>query len=548
VRYTDPHHGPKDVLTAVTGADGAFELENPVTGGHLDVASPGWTSVLRPELPAARGARELVIVVARSVTLGGIVVDEQGRPVESASLEVPLPFGLRARFDSILDSASTVECGATSGPDGRFELRDAPLVPGVQLHTTHAAFLPDGRDLPRYDDFTLEIVLRRAGGGPERLVGRVVDPAGNPVEGAWVGFGAVSAKSGPGGEFALELETPGDPPERECAELDVAPLRAVKQGYLPAELARPVGGAWPEPLVLHLGGPPLAIRGRVVDADGVPVAGAEVWTDEETRFGFVEIDGGEMSMHAVAEIEGILRGDPWTRRFLTGPDGRFELAGLLPRDYHVLALDKRHLRATEARFPAGVGDVELRLCAEELHERVAGRVTNLSGEPIAGLEVVLERRMAGVQSAEVEGYESLAAKTDADGLFAFEDVSRAVNLVRVRGSELGLMGFEQPIGAADDVGNLELAVPLRVHVQVDGGEQPDFDRLAVLDEQGETLYLSVHHGRSSYAMREIPLHEGRTEPFSVSETATTLVLYAQGAEVRRVALELVRGELNTIRP
>ena len=549
VRYFASGSEPGGEFEATTDQSGAFELDLPGGPGHLDVASPGWTSIFRPEF---QGAPELqgiepVIVVARSVTLAGVVVDVAGQPIEAATLAVPLPFGLRARFDSILDGSTTVERKTCTDEQGRFELAGAPLVPGAGLMTTHAAFLTDHRDLSGYDELALEIVLASASDGPTRVIGRVVDLDENPVEDAWVALGPSTAKSGPGGIFTLELEaSAGD--ERLAPE-DAGVVRAVKRGYLPAELARAAGEPWPDPLILRLGGAPLTIAGRVVDAAGEPVPGAEVWTDQETRFGFIDIEEGEMQMKAGANVEGILRGDPWTRRFRADSGGRFELTGLLPRDYRVHALDKQRMRATTRRIPAGVSDLEIRLEGEDFHELVAGRVTSLAGEPIEGLEVVLERSLESVEADDFEGFESLPAITDADGLFAFENVSRAVHVVEVRGLELGLTGYRRALEPGDDLANLELAVPMRVHVQIDAGQRTDApDQAALLDENGERLYLSVHHGNSSYAMREIPLHEGRTEPFTVSETARTLVLLVQGQETLRMPLELTRGDLNTIRP
>ena len=48
-------------------------------------------------------------------------------------------------------------------------------------------------------------------------------------------------------------------------------------------------------------------------------------------------------------------------------------------------------------------------------------------------------------------------------------------------------------------------------------------------------------------MREIPLREGRTEVFTVSETGKTLVAYANGTEKMRKPLKLLRGEVNAIK-
>lgn len=551
VRYFDPEHGPQDGLEAETKPDGSFDLEPPPGPGYIDVVSPGWASVLRPELTSSHAlptGREFVLVVARSVTLGGTVVDEERRPIPDAEIGLPVPFGLRSRFDTILDGSSTVERRVKTGPDGRFELEGVATFPGAVLSTKHVAYLADVRELPPHDDLAVEIVLRPAKQGPERLVGVVVDLEGSPVEEAWVGMGSGSTKSGPSGKFALELESGGQDPTL-FGGSGTQPLRAVKHGHLPAEVARPAGNAdWPDPLILRLGGPPPGIAGRVVDAEGIPVPKAQVWIDEETHFGLIEIENGEMMMSAGASIEGMLRGDPWTRRVTADSDGRFELSGLLPRDYRVRALDAKRLLATTVSLSAGARNVEIRMPKEDLYEIVSGRVTSLSGEPAAGVHVALERREAGAQGPEFDRLQNAAARTDAEGRFAFEKVSRAVNAVNVSGPELDMMGFRYDIRPGDDVEGLSIAVPLRVHVQIDPGGSTGFDRAAILDEKEEMLYLSVDHGKSSYAMREIGLEEGRSEPFSVSEAARTLVLYKGKDEVRRMALKLLRGELNTIRP
>jgi protocatechuate 3,4-dioxygenase beta subunit len=490
-------------------------------------------------------ARELVLVVASSVTLAGSVLDTDGHALPGASIAVPMAFGMRARFDAILDASSTVERRTIAGSDGSFELRDVPLVPGAKLVTEHAGYRSDTRELPPYDDAALAIVLHPARRAAERLVGTVIDPAGDPVEDAWVALDIFSTKSGPGGVFSLELTDPDDSPRPQTISAS-SHLRAVKPRYLPAELLLSREREWPDPLVLQLGGPPLGIRGRVLDVEGNPVPGAQVWTPEETHFGYIEIESGEMSMRAGASIEGILRGDPWERRTRTDSAGRFELAGLCPREYRVLALESVHLGAASETVLAGSLDVEIRLPDEERHARVAGRVTSFSGEPIPGLRVTLERDLEGLALGELDRLESLAATTGADGRFELADISRAANRVNVQGQELGLLAFERELGPDDDVENLAIAVPLRVHVQVDAASQSSLDELVVLDASGAELELSVQHGSSSYGMSRIRLQEGRSEPFSVLETARTIVFFAKGAEAFRLPLKLVPGELNVV--
>ena len=68
-------------------------------------------------------------------------------------------------------------------------------------------------------------------------------------------------------------------------------VRAVKRGHLPGELAAPEPSAdgevpWPDFVTLELGGPPLTIRGRVVDEHGEPLEGVAIQVLEPTVFGF----------------------------------------------------------------------------------------------------------------------------------------------------------------------------------------------------------------------------------------------------------------------
>ncbi len=537
VRYVDRSHGPSDGVEATSAADGRFELAGLQGAGHVDVASAGWTNVLRPELDSAASASELVLVVARSVVVEGVVVDERGGPIDSAKIAVPLPLGLRARFDAILDRSNTIERSTQSDASGRFELADVPVIDGAPLLTTHARFVADERAVPAAGYRHLEIVLRSARAAGGHLAGTVVGPTGEPVGGAWVALGEKSTKSGADGAFSLDLSANA-----------ATTLRAAKRGLLPAAIELAPGDAWPDPLILRLSGNALSITGRVVDSSGEAISNARVWTDEETFFGYIAIEGGEMAMQAGATIEGLLRGDPWTRATVAAPNGRFALEGLLARDYRVHALDRRTLSVASATLDAGASNAEIRLPREPTHDRVAGRVTSLSGAPIAGVDVVLEREKAGIRSGEVERMESLPAKTDADGSFAFENVARAALKLTVYGDELETTGVDRAIGADDDVENLVIAVPMRVHAQVDTGAPSDFDQISVLDAEGEKLYLTIQHGESSYTMKELDLVTGRSEPFTVSEAGRTLVLYKAKREAKRVSIELERGALNSIRP
>jgi protocatechuate 3,4-dioxygenase beta subunit len=458
---------------------------------------------------------------------------------------VPLPFGMRSRFDTILDASSSVEHATRTDDAGRFELGGVPLFDGARLVTAQGGYVTDTRALPAYDELSLEIVLSSARDDRDTLLGNVIDAADKPVEGAWVAVGTNAAKSGPDGAFALDLvEERGrlaQPDPKQATR-----ITAVKAGHLPGELTRAAADAWPEPLVLRLGEAPLVIDGRVVDAEGKPVAKAQVWTTDETHFGYIELDGGESTMRFGSTIEGILRGDPFEHRVRTNGAGRFELGGLVARDYRVHVLDPKTMCATTVTFAGGARNVEIRMPKEDVHARVAGRVTSLSGEPIAGLLVHLQRRT--VSGFELERVDGGMVTTDAEGRFAFVNVSRALSSIHVLGEQIGLGGFERAIAPDDDVEHLELRVPMRVHVQIEASGRTDLEWASIVDEKGSKLELGILHGSHAYATQDMRLEAGRSEAFSVSETAKELVLYAKGAEVQRVKLALEHGQLNVIRP
>jgi RNA polymerase sigma-70 factor (ECF subfamily) len=526
--------GRAAVAEAVSDAGGNFELPADGGPGRLDVATPGWATILAPAVPASTGG-EPVLVVGRAVALAGVVVDDRGVPVAEANVAVPMPIGWRARFATILDACSTVERSTRTGSDGTFTLADVPLVEGAQLVTTCAPHVADERAVPRHGDQAMLIVLRDAGRDGSRCIGRVVDLAGLPVAGAWVGCGGDATRSSSAGLFALD-GTPGP-----------SVVRAVKAGLLPAELAS-ADGTWPDPLVLRMGGSSLSIRGTVVGSDGNTLAGAEVWIADEADFGYIAIEGGEMKMRAGATIEGILRDDPWTRQVLSDRNGSFELRGLLARDYRVHALDRRHLQVATVTVAAGSTGVELRVPHEERWARIAGTVVDRSGAPLAGLPVFLERKRDGIAGLGPQPLLGKSVRSGADGRFEFADVSRAAVAVHVRGESAGRIDATLAIAPGADLEQLRVVVPALVNVQVDAGPGRDFSLVAVLDAGGNRLELTIHHGTSSYASREVVLHEGRSEPFTVSDAGTTLLLLRKDVEVGRVPVQFTGGSLNTVRP
>jgi hypothetical protein len=197
-------------------------------------------------------------------------------------------------------------------------------------------------------------VLTAAG----RIRGRVVDSAGAPVDGAWVGeereallvqmLGRQTGATDADGRFEIE------------ADSTRVRLVAVKEGFAPSavqELEVQPGASLED--VLFTLAAPCRIRGRVLDERGLPVAGARVGSADLAR------------VHGLAE---------------TDAQGVFEMKDLPPGTVELWATS---LEAPDDSFAAAVVDlapgetttVEMRFEAMD-PVQVRGRISR-AGEPFA---------------------------------------------------------------------------------------------------------------------------------------------------------------------
>ena len=86
----------------------------------------------------------------------------------------------------------------------------------------------------------------------------------------------------------------------------------------------------------------------------------------------------------------------------------------------------------------------------------------------------------------------------------------------------------------------------RVRAQLALAVDDGADRLAVVDDTGTALILNVDVGGSNNADMTTGVISGRSEIFSVSDSAVALVLYQGDVELGRIPLHLHAGTLNTI--
>jgi protocatechuate 3,4-dioxygenase beta subunit len=347
-------------------------------------------------------------------------------------------------------------------------------------------------------------------------------PDGKPVEAAWILAGPTLRLEGPPvttrtdkqGRFRLTLER----------SLPHA-VRVYARGFA-STLLDAVKPGTPLTITLDRG---RAIEGRVLDStSGQPVPAARVWTRVgrgltwEPAAGIVEtrtdakgrfrLEGlGHGPVDVLAEARGFGRGarsragqrgtveivllpggsivgvvtdphrrpvagavvraeqtDGWLRPTLltTDADGRFEVAGLEPKAYRVLA---RHPGFAPALLPSVIVEADAEASVElplDAPAAVAGRLVDLEGRPVAGDVVLVE---ANGSSLPESLRELLRARATAEGRFLLEGLPPGSHALQVTAPGLAARRIdfdarrEAPLELGDVVLEAGLAIRGRVH-------------------------------------------------------------------------------------
>lgn len=520
----------------VSDASGAFELPAPTDEAlhAVHATRPGFTEVVSSEV--GHDTRSVEVVLAPALTVSGRVVDERGAPVAQAAVVFDSGSVWRTRFSIPLESVRTVSWRTQADADGRFLLESVPAVEGCHLFAEDDARRSVTQPLELEQAIDVVLVLREAPpGAADSVTGRVLLEDGTPAAEAWVAIGHAGRTTDADGRFALPrgLIEPGHP------------LWAAKPGFLPARVAAPADGAWPDELLLHLGGPALSITGRLLDPGGAPVPRREVWLANPTTFG----NQGGWNSH----LEAVLAGERGDTTILTDADGVFRFTGLLDRSYDLVAADNATSRF--ARLPdvlAGRAGVELWLRENTDLGPLAGRVVDSSGAPLAGISVeasVLLRSWTfdGLDPDPFgESVFHSKALTGPDGSFRIEDVPSHVARIELEGEGLARHPFD--LGEDSDRERLVLVAPRSRHVQVEAsGAAAEADEFELCDAGGKALWMRIRRSRGSSLSTRWLLHEGRSSVVSVADTARTLVLLRDGEELARREVPTLGEGVTTLR-
>jgi hypothetical protein len=505
--------------TVRSGSSGNFEfvLQPGITTGEIDVDERGWATLFTSLVSLDSLDHEHVVVVLPAINLAGSVVDTSGVALEGARLSLRVGDGFQREFPYTLDRNRPRAYRARSDELGHFELHQVPepsdLV-HVDLVTNKTGFRESILPIPphSYESLLIELEARQVE-DPE-VSGVVLLPDRRPAANAEVQLGSRIAKTDSSGVFHLSFR----------GFVDEWALAAGLEGYgtvvLP-DFGRTIRESQPDlpaQVTLILGEAALAISGRAVDSDGLPLTGWDVSI----------VDATAMTTNRVPPMVAETLGGG-SIRMTTRDDGSFEFGGLIDRTYtlRIFASDSLLTKLFDA-VPAGTEGLLLRVGGDLYHERIRGLVQARDGTVIAGARVILGLVTSRIQrgSSTRSGQEAM---TDAGGAFEMERIPKAHVHLDVTGQAIIPQRFEFEAGV--DVENLRLSVARRCHFRVKV-KSAAFERtqLELLDDAGQNLSLYTFRGGGWSSSTRVSLDADGTPTMSVSEDARELRLH-RGREV-----------------
>ncbi len=399
-----------------TNARGAFKLTrlDPENSYELSAKAVGFAAATQELVALQRRQTKtgVTLTLRPGLTIEGVVVDSDGKPVPSAVVSVRLaPADRQGRVMVIVAGAqegNVADPSAISDSDGKFSITD--LSAGrYDLSAARRGFastkLP-GIDLndkqPRYD--AGRIALEPG----ETIQGQVLDKSGAPVDAVEVRIAPADpiaamrmrfqrgaepdARTGPDGWFALEDRRRG-----ETIDLSVS-----REGYV-ASGARGVQVPPPNPLTITLDASS-KVSGRVVDLEGKPIVGATIGLQRTRSEGF----GGRSMQFQMRNDES------------SDAEGKFLFdavdPGTIALEASAPGMQKKSMPSVEVPSGKDITDVAFVL---EAGATLEGRVLSSDGQPVAGAEVGAVEE--GGERMMVRGM-SERSPTDGDGRYRLESL------------------------------------------------------------------------------------------------------------------------------
>lgn len=523
-------------------ASGAFRMSLPIGRGRLIGQGNGYGPVFSPGISGIMPVEPPQVVVGPERAYGGRVIDEQGRPMTDVELDIVLAEEVAHRLQPGGLSGIVPVARTKTNAKGRFNFASIGFVEGSAISAEVDGYEIASLDLPSFSSEELELILEKKRVDGNMLAGRVIDQQGSPVPGAHVSAGQSTTTSDAQGKFVLE---------RQAKNGKI--LRAVAKGTLPAAVSiEDMDARAQGEITLQLGASGKTITGQVLDAEGKPIANAQVWTFDGEHFGFVPERFGEVEFMLSKAVEEMIAGERRDGRSgRSKADGSFELSGLADRKYGLYAMHPQNLSLGQASsVDAGSAGINIHIHDSELRAPVAGRVINYAGEPVEGALIRVSRTFMKADGG--LGYRggdhAFHATTDAKGFFRFADLVIEGTSLLLNGE---MVSAPQTI-ALDEVADLEqveFLMPASCHIRVLLQSDANFARaFELLDAKGEKLHLSFMRGGVNLGAQSVGIENGESPLTQTDESAVTIVLYGdQGTEVHRESISLKAGEVNEIR-
>ncbi|WP_165232620.1 sigma-70 family RNA polymerase sigma factor [Aquisphaera insulae] len=360
---------------------------------HSDFVPPSLTEKTSPPSDEDLRATRAETILDEGFAVEGRVVDDAGRPIAGAS--VLLGDGPR-RSKMDLESPSTA-----SDAEGRFRFGHVPT--GTQTIEARAGGKSPSQVSINVEPGMTRVEIRLSPG--HKVIGRVVDPRGKPIEGVTINAtdstGHIplgwSGTSDADGRFTWD-SAPAGP-----VYLDLA-----REGYI-RHVRRECQPNGPEiTLTMY---PPLRIRGRVTDAK----------TDRPIpRFRIIEGDHYRESGPEVDRIRYAIWDDDDLGRSFSDGEYEVEIAriGVLAASLRIEAMGHRTITSPPIRLEAGTATFD---AAMESASDVVGFIHGPEGRPVPDAEVILRPRegAAQFQDGVLQPRSLPRITTDAQGLFRF---------------------------------------------------------------------------------------------------------------------------------
>jgi protocatechuate 3,4-dioxygenase beta subunit len=371
------YNGPSSsIASGTTDRAGSFRLSG-IDAGTWEIAAraAGLEDAVLEGIPAGESAVEIRLDIALHIP-GKALDAETGDPVSGVKVSTSWDWDFPE---------------ALTDTDGNFDLTGVPRQAwegsgSLRLWARREGY-EDGyaRVPPPKDGADAEPVEIRLRQHHDEIQGIVRDPTGAPVSNArvWIevaGFpravmsfvrvdGSREARTDEDGTFALS------PPKQRDITFEVVASRPGLARGRSGPLMRPEGNAALPPVEIRLS-TGSSIEGRVIGADGLPLARARVRAWREARI------TGEAAIYARLIPRGAGGETVWS-----GKDGGFRLGGIEPGSWLLEATATGYATGSAGPVEVSEGPAQVDLVLVP-GGSLKGRVVDHEGNPLAGVEVV----------------------------------------------------------------------------------------------------------------------------------------------------------------